>query len=110
VILVATMLALTLLAASPPAADAAKRCGKVKGSDGWSRQVVTVRVFRGRVSCRVARRVARRLFSDKARFHEGADSATSYWTVRGGWRGGFRMNRWVMRNKRRGARVGGALR
>jgi len=109
-VLAASIFVLMSLAAVAPAAEGAKKCGKVKGSDGWSGQVVTVRVQRGRVSCRVARRVARRFFSDAARFHQGPDFARSYWTVRGGWRGGRRMNGWVMRNKRRKARIGGRFR
>jgi hypothetical protein len=107
--LVAVLLALLMIGLTAQPAGAARGCRTVHGSGGWRKAVVTVRVLKGRVSCKVARRVARRFFSDRARFHQRATFAQSYWTVKGGWRGGRRMGHWVMKSRRRHARVGGSF-
>lgn len=97
---------------SVPSAEATNRnCGAVNGTGEWKRQKVTVWVRQGAVRCGLARKVARRLFSDRAKFHPCVPAACAFWTVKVGgkrWKGGYLQGFWVMRNK--GRVVGGAMR
>jgi hypothetical protein len=107
-ILLASVLAVAAVVAQPGAASAAKTCRSVHGSDGWKKQRITVRVQRGHVTCRRARRVARRFFSDASRYHYHGTTANSYWTIPGGWRGNFLMGTWWATKGHK--RIGGLLR
>jgi hypothetical protein len=60
----------------------------------------TVRVLRGQIRCRKARRVARKLFSGKAKYHDECGFGyCSYYALRidgRRWKGGISTGAWVM--------------
>src|SRR4051794_3397724 len=81
---------LAVAALWPSSALASKRCGTVS----HGKRAITVTVKRGHVTCREARRVAARLVSGKARYHQGASSADSWYELGHGWRGGLSTGYW----------------
>jgi hypothetical protein len=107
-VFLASLLALAVVMSLPAVASAAKTCRAVHGSDGWKKQKITVKVQRGHVTCATARRVARNLFSNKSHYHDHGTTANSYWTIPGGWRGGFLMGNWYATKGHK--RIGGLLR
>src|SRR3954452_22174157 len=100
---IATVVAVAL-ALAPGNALASKSCGHV--STQWQARA-SVKVKRGHVSCREARRVARTLLNGKARYHDNGYTFNSYWTVRKGWRGQYHTGNWYMKNRRRHALIRG---
>lgn len=93
------------------AATAARTCEPVRASgEPFGSVVVQVRVEKGKVSCTEARRVATIYFSGGAGLVAGTNSATSYNTVSGGWRGTGRSENWGFDNMRLKSRIGGSFR
>lgn len=107
-ILLTWAVALLLVVSLPATASAAKHCRGVRGSDSWKGQRLTVAVQHGHVTCRKARRVARRFFSNRSHYHDHGTNANSYWTIPGGWRGNFNMGYWWATKGSK--RVGGLMR
>jgi hypothetical protein len=81
-------------------ARAGNGCASVRGSGPFDGMRATVRVIRGQIRCRKARRVARKLFSGKAKYHDECGFGyCSYYTLRidgRQWRGGISTGAWVM--------------
>src|SRR4051812_20042903 len=88
--------------ALPTAADA-RMCGKAH----YGSHAATVTIVRGKVSCREAKRVARRLLSGNAAYHDGGYSYNSYYLLGHGWKGGTSTGGWGATNKRRHAYITG---
>jgi hypothetical protein len=88
-----------------PATASVKSCGSVKGSGPWSGTRATTNVTRGNVSCRVARTVARLLFSGRAKENDSCGYGyCSFKTVRAYgdvWRGDVQMGAWLMHKCRK---------
>jgi hypothetical protein len=114
----ASVLALLVLVQLPiDPAVASRGCGSVAGTGQYAGARATVRVKRGPVSCRTARLVAERLFSNRSVYHDCGAAYCSYWTVTVNgrrWRGGISMGVWVMHRCRViavcGRVVGGRIR
>jgi hypothetical protein len=98
----------------PGSARASKQCGTVKGTGPWSGATASTSVARGPVSCRVARAVARGLFSARAKQNNSCGySYCSYRIVRvygTVWRGDVQMGAWIMHRCRKVSGCGRVLR
>jgi len=92
------MVGLSTAGVSP--ADASRNCGAVWGAGPSAGVRVTAAVTKGAISCRVAREVARALFSSEAKENNSCGfSYCSYKTVSvygRVWRGDTQMGGWVM--------------
>src|SRR3954451_5696022 len=103
------VLAVALAVGAAPA-EATKRCQNVKTTSKAGETIrAQVKVQRGKTSCTEARRVAIAILSGKARYHEGDSSATSYYIVSGGWRGGISTGAWAATNKKTNAYIIGQI-
>lgn len=61
------------------------------------------------MSCRKARRLARRLIGGHARYVNNGYSYNSYFVLPGGWRGQMHTGAWILKNTRRPGEIGGEL-
>jgi hypothetical protein len=105
--LVIAVAVLACVSASP--ASASKWCRGVHVTDKRGTTIeATVRVKRGPAKCRTARRVGRRILSERAPYHQGQSTTDSYYIV-GPWHGSQHTGTWGATNQRNGAWVGGRI-
>lgn len=106
--LVIAVLALAGSASAAQRAQVAKSCGAVKGKTRGTTWRATVHVKRGSAACRTARRVARKIVTGDAPYHDGGFGYNSYYIV-GAWRGSMSTGGWGATNQRSGAYIGGRV-